>query len=288
MRRFIHFISISILLVSCEDVIDLDLDTAEKELVIDARIDWQKGESIAYPVVDLSYTTSYFGKENSPAIADATITLKTASTTHTLTLWDGTSTLTSEIGTLKGGSRYVLASGITPKIGETYELSIKVNNKEYHAKAKMLEAPVIDPKRIVQKENSGLAGDQIELKVYFDGIDDKVANAYLVHLENPQDTKQNRYGTLDNNYIANNKFYFTTFAVFSDLKAGDKVDFTLYRISPEYKEYIDFVLRDIRGGGSFTIPARFHGNIINTANPKDNPLGAFRVSQYSKLTYTIK
>ena len=133
MRRFIYFISISTLLLSCEDVIDLDLDTAEKELVIDARIDWQKGESIAYPVVDLSYTTSYFGKENSPAIADATITLKTASTTHTLTLWDGTSTLTSEIGTLKGGSRYVLASGITPKIGETYELSINVNNQEYRA-----------------------------------------------------------------------------------------------------------------------------------------------------------
>ena len=40
--------------------------------------------------------------------------------------------------------------------------------------------------------------------------------------------------------------------------------------------------------GLFSIPNRVRGNIINRANPQENPLGAFRVAQYSKVTYTIR
>ena len=43
-------------LTSCEEVIDLKLDTAPQKLVIDAAFDWKKGEAKAYPIVDISYT----------------------------------------------------------------------------------------------------------------------------------------------------------------------------------------------------------------------------------------
>ena len=41
-------------LTSCEEVIDLKLDTAPQKLVIDAALDWKKGEIKAYPIVDIS------------------------------------------------------------------------------------------------------------------------------------------------------------------------------------------------------------------------------------------
>ena len=55
--RNIYIILLSALaLTSCEEVIDLKLDSAPQKLVIDASLDWKKGETKAYPVVDISYT----------------------------------------------------------------------------------------------------------------------------------------------------------------------------------------------------------------------------------------
>ena len=44
------------LFTACEKVIELDLDTQEKELVIDAHIDWEKGATGQEQTILLSYT----------------------------------------------------------------------------------------------------------------------------------------------------------------------------------------------------------------------------------------
>ena len=128
--RNIYIILLSALaLTSCEEVIDLKLDSAPQKLVIDASLDWKKGETKAYPVVDISYTEAYFGDTPSPAIDNAIVKIKAHTQTQTqeyqLSLWDGTSTITTDnVATLKGGSRYVFPAGITPELGKDYELII--------------------------------------------------------------------------------------------------------------------------------------------------------------------
>ena len=232
-------------LTSCEEVIDLNLDTAPKKLVIDAALDWKKGETKAYPIVDISYTEAYFGETHSPAIDNAVVKIVSGTQTYSLTLWDGTTTITSDnLNELKGGSRYVFPAGITPELGKDYELIVELDGQTYTAKDKMLEAPVVPSDRIVQKENGGFLKDRKELRFYFDGINDGVANAYLLKLSQSNISKT-VYGTLDDNYIANNKFFFVTIGVDNDKKLNkdDVVNIILYRIHPQYKEFVQMLVR---------------------------------------------
>ena len=277
-------------LTSCEEVIDLKLDTAPKKLVIDAALDWKKGEAKAYPIVDISYTEAYFGETHSPAIDNAVVKIVSGSQTYSLTLWDGTTTITSDnLNKLKGGSRYVFPAGISPELGKDYELIIELNGQTYTAKDKMLEAPIIPSNKIVQKENGGFLADRKEVRFYFDGINDGVANAYLLKLSQSNISKT-VYGTLDDNYIANNKFFFIMAGVDNDekLNKGDVVNVILYRIHPQYKEFAQMIVQISRGQNPFAIPTRPIGNIVNTTNKRENPLGAFRVAQYTTLQYTVK
>lgn len=277
-------------LTSCEEVIDLNLDTAPKKLVIDAALDWKKGEAKAYPIVDISYTEAYFGETHSPAVNNAVVKIVSGTQTYSLTLWDGTTTITSDnLNKLKGGSRYVFPAGISPELGKDYELIIELNGQTYTAKDKMLEAPVIPSNKIVQKENGGFLADRKEVRFYFDGINDGVANAYLLKLSQSNISKT-VYGTLDDNYIANNKFFFIMAGVDNDekLNKGDVVNVILYRIHPQYKEFAQMIVQISRGQNPFAIPTRPIGNIVNTTNKRENPLGAFRVAQYTALQYTVK
>ena len=277
-------------LTSCEEVIDLNLDTAPKKLVIDAALDWKKGEAKAYPIVDISYTEAYFGETHSPAIDNVVVKIVSGSQTYSLTLWDGTTTITSDnLNKLKGGSRYVFPAGISPELGKDYELIIELNGQTYTAKDKMLEAPIIPSNKIVQKENGGFLADRKEVRFYFDGINDGVANAYLLKLSQSNISKT-VYGTLDDNYIANNKFFFIMAGVDNDekLNKGDVVNVILYRIHPQYKEFAQMIVQISRGQNPFAIPTRPIGNIVNTTNKRENPLGAFRVAQYTTLQYTVK
>ena len=277
-------------LTSCEEVIDLNLDTAPKKLVIDAALDWKKGEAKAYPIVDISYTEAYFGETHSPAIDNAIVKIVSGIQTYSLTLWDGTTTITFDnLNELKGGSRYVFPAGITPELGKDYELIVELDGQTYTAKDKMLEAPVVPSDRIVQKENGGFLKDRKEVRFYFDGINDGVANAYLLKLSQSNISKT-VYGTLDDNYIANNKFFFIMAGVDNDekLNKGDVVNVILYRIHPQYKEFAQMIVQISRGQNPFAIPTRPIGNIVNTTNKRENPLGAFRVAQYTALQYTVK
>ena len=277
-------------LTSCEEVIDLNLDTAPKKLVIDAALDWKKGEAKAYPIVDISYTEAYFGETHSPAIDNAIVKIVSGSQTYSLTLWDGITIITSDnLNKLKGGSRYVFPAGISPELGKDYELIIELNGQTYTAKDKMLEAPVIPSNKIVQKENGGFLADRKEVRFYFDGINDGVANAYLLKLSQSNISKT-VYGTLDDNYIANNKFFFIMAGVDNDekLNKGDVVNVILYRIHPQYKEFAQMIVQISRGQNPFAIPTRPIGNIVNTTNKRENPLGAFRVAQYTTLQYIVK
>ena len=72
------------------------------------------------------------------------------------------------------------------------------------------------------------------------------------------------------------------------LNKGDIVNVTLYRIYPQYKEFVQMLIRLSEGQGPFTIPTRPIGNIVNKGNSRENPLGGFRVAQYTTLQYTVK
>ncbi len=58
--------------ISCEDVISVDLDTAAPRLVIDASIDWIKGTPGNEQKIVLSTTTGYYSSDF-PTVSGAEI-----------------------------------------------------------------------------------------------------------------------------------------------------------------------------------------------------------------------
>jgi len=49
------------------------------------------------------------------------------------------------------------------------------------------------------------------------------------------------------------------------------------------------IIQNTQQGGPFqTTPANLSGNMINTTNPENYPLGYFRVSEISEILYKVK
>ena len=295
-KKYITFLvaiwSVSLFFTSCEQVIDLDLDTQEKQIVVDAYIYWEKGQNKAFPIVKLTYSMPFFSENSPEKISNAIVKLKTSSNQE-YQLIEATQLTQSFTGIPTDPKGfYIYEQGITPVLGEEYTISIESNGKHYISKAKMKEVPQINLNRVIQKENAGIFKDQIELKFFFDAAPNE-ETAFFVVSKGSRD-KRESYFSLDSQLLSNGKYFFTLTGLDEKYQKGDVVDIVLYRISLEYKQIIDLLIRNAtntgtRGrGGIFTIPNRIYGNVINTENPKENPLGAFRVSQYTKVSYTIK
>ena len=74
MRKLVFLIVFftSLFFTSCEEVVDVDLDTAPPKLVIEAAITWEKGTSGKQQVIRLTSTTGYF-EDVIPAVSNAVI-----------------------------------------------------------------------------------------------------------------------------------------------------------------------------------------------------------------------
>jgi hypothetical protein len=131
--RLICFISCIIILVSCEEVIKVGLNSSEPVFVVEAAI----GEDTV-ALVRLTRTADYFSNEEPPTIDDATVKIT-----------DG---FFSEELIFKGNGYY---SGKTIKgiTGRTYGIEILSDNKVYNGTSYMYHKPLIESIDFV-KDNS--------------------------------------------------------------------------------------------------------------------------------------
>jgi hypothetical protein len=72
------------------------------------------------------------------------------------------------------------------------------------------------------------------------------------------------------------------------LKIGDKVTVSHYGISKEYYNYINILVSISGGNGGGPFPPATVGNIINTTNADNYPLGYFSLSEADTRNYTIQ
>lgn len=253
--------------LSCEDVVEVDLQESEPRLVIEASIIWDKGTSGNDQVIYLTQTTPYFDSGISPA-EDAIIEILSS---------------TGEIFKFTEENPGVYVNyNFSPELNKEYQLHILYNNEEYTATESMV--PVVDFEEVTQNLNGGFSGKDIELKAYFNDPP-IIPNYYLfrflfedleLQISNDEFTNGNR-----------------TFAYYSneDLEIGDQVNFEIQGISKSYYEYL-YILSSQAGennGGPFqTQPTTVRGNIINETNLSNFAFGYFRLSQASKIDYTIQ
>lgn len=268
---FFFIIIASILLVSCEDVIDVKLNTAPPKLVIQGTINWQKGTSGNQQRIKLTTTTDYFSNVI-PIVSGATVQVTNSSNVVFVFIE-------------KPNSGEYICSNFVPVINETYTLTISNKGQIYTATETL--QPVAPITKIVQKNNTGFTGKEIEIKAFYNDPAN-TANYYLYKYVYSSQVKSNLYVDQDD-FFDGNEFF--SLSQNEELKTGDKIEITHYGISKAYYNYMSVLvsIAGNNGGGPFqSPPATVRGNIINTTDKANYPLGYFALNEIDVRNYTVE
>jgi len=256
---------------SCEEVVNVDLDTAAPRLVVEANIIWIKGSSGNAQKIKLTTTTGYY-ETKIPIVTGATIFIKNSENR----IFNFTEIPnTGEYG----------CTDFVPKIGETYTLTI-INKGETYTATETFQAlaPIT---RIEQNNEGGFTGKDIEIKAYFN--DPANANNYYLYRYEYSNQVSVQYNVDDDKFFQGNEFF--SLSQKEDLKKGDVIELAHFGISKQYYNYMN-ILIGIMGnnsGGPFqTPPATVRGNISNSTNPKNYPLGYFSLGEADLRRYVVQ
>lgn len=257
--------------IACEDVVNIELDTAPAKLVIDASLKWEKGTTGNEQTIKLTTTTDFYAT-TIPVASGAVVFVR-----------DENGNQFDFIET-PGTGNYVCTNFISA-INRNYTLTVIYNGQTYTASEKLIAVPTIDS--VEQNNNGGFTGSEIEVKFFFqdNGIDD---NFYLTQFNTSYRLLPD-YDVIDDEFFQGNQM----FGLYSneDLKTNDQIQFTLHGISERYYNYMNVLLgiAGTNGGSPFqTPPATVRGNIINQTNFDNFALGYFSVSETDQQTYIVQ
>ncbi|VXB71053.1 conserved hypothetical protein [Flavobacterium sp. 9AF] len=274
MIRIIIKLSIAIIafitFLSCEDVVNIDLDTASPRLVIDAAIKWEKGSVGNNQIIRLTKTGGYYDSQT-PIASGATVFITHNGNTYNFIENPGT-------------SEYI-CTNFNPVINDTYTLTVVYEGQTYIATDQLYATP--DITSIEQTVISGFGGeDNIEIKFFYqdNGAED---NFYLIGFKNTAIAFP-EYGVVDDEFFQGNQMFGL---YIDDLKSNDELVLSLQGISSRYSNYMDKLLNiaGTDGGNPFTTaPATLRGNIINQNNPDNFPFGYFSLGEVDTENYTVQ
>ncbi|WP_242203683.1 DUF4249 domain-containing protein [Aestuariivivens insulae] len=271
MKKILYIALLSLSLLACEDVIDVDLQTGEPKLVIDAALNWVKGTNGNFQMIKLSLTAPFFDDEIPPA------------TGATVSVTDNFNNTFNFIEQEQNG--IYLNDSFIPEINRVYNLTVVYNNETYTASEQLM--PVASIEFVEQNDNGGFSGNETEIQAYYtdpEGVD----NYYLFEFINTS-TNLASLEVYDDEFTDGNQI----FAFHSDenLEPNDKLEIRNYGISKRFYEYMNILLQqtDEESGDPFEVqPATVRGNCINITNPERYPLGYFRASEIATFIYTVK
>ena len=255
------------LFLSCEEVVEVELQENTPRLVIEASLLWEKGTPGNDQIIRLSLTAPFFEDELPPATGAAVIVYDQ----------DGREFKFEEIAPGIYRNEQFITSFNT-----IYELVIEYNSETYTATEEFTPTPSLE--FVEQRSDGGFGGDETELRVFFNDPPE-VDNYYLFRFLHEDLSIQIYEDEFTNGNL--------TFAYFTNdhLEPGDEVWFEIQGISRRFYEYM-FILRSQsgnNGGGPFqTQPTTVRGNVVNTTNPGNFAFGFFRLSETDYLSYIIE
>lgn len=272
MKKYtILFLFVSLLFISCEDVVDVNLDIAPPRLVVEASINWLEGTNGNEQIIKLSTTTGYFSN-TIPKVSGAIVYI-TNSTSQQFDFVEET-----ELGIYK-------CNNFIPVINEEYTLTVVYLNQIYTSTEKLLDTPLVT--RVEQDNEGGIIGDEIEVKFFFDDLQNET-NFYLLKIDDPYKVIP-EYGVIEDRFFQNNEMFGLYFS--EELVSGDELKFTLKGISENYFNYMNILLAQTgsAGAGPFSTPtSTVRGNVVNQTEFDNFALGYFRLSKMEVVDYTIE
>lgn len=252
-----------LLLWSCEDPIDITLPAYEKRVVIDAMLWRPISANTGTLEVILSHTTDFYNNDM-PYIENANVSLSTQNVTYTVQ--ENTN------------GRYIIED-IPVSLNSIYNLSVVIEDVTYTASESLVLSTPID--NITQGEETLFSGKETEAIVQFTDLPEE-GNFYLMD-----------FG-YNNLFVTRDEFYNNqqlTFSFFYDeyFPKNTPTPIYLMGVDKAFYTYMQILISHAGqdGGGPFaTAKSTLRGNIKNTTNPDDFPLGYFRVVERDTFVFT--
>ncbi|TCK64742.1 uncharacterized protein DUF4249 [Winogradskyella wandonensis] len=271
MKRILAIIILFIVITSCEDVIEVDLNEAPPRLVIDAGINWFKNTFGNEQSIRLSLTAPFFDEDVQPANGAI------------VSISDNNGNIFNF--TEDGNSGIYRNDTFIPVIDGVYTLVVIYNNETYTATETLKSVASID--FIEQKDDGGFLGEDIELKAFYTdpaGVENYYFFEFISDIPAVPTLEVYEDRFTDGNQI----FGFYTE---EDLEPGDIVTIRNYGVTERFYNFMFTLLQQgsEEGGGPFeTQPATVRGNCINQTNADNFPFGYFRLSEVDEVIYTIQ
>lgn len=280
MKNYIIKNSIFALLIltfaSCTDVINVTVPNAGARLVVEASINWEKGTTGSTQTIKLSTSTAYFDKNTDKPATGAKVTVTKKDT--------GTQFIFAD----QNNGMYT-TTNFVPEVNASYDLSIIYKGKTYVATETLVG--VVPIKKVEQEVRSDFGGgQQVRVKTFYDDPVNET-NYYLAEFQQgnfPLTSLKVR-----NDQFTNGNESFIGYYHDDENETKVKINIKLYGISKRFHNYIEQLLlqsgAEGRRGGPFeTTPAQLKGNCKNINDPNEEVLGYFRLSEFSKVSYTVK
>ncbi|WP_271783097.1 DUF4249 family protein [Aquimarina algiphila] len=276
MRKVIYIAFGILFFMSCEDVVDIDVPEGEPKLVIDASLEFvtQTDGSLRLENEEIKLTMSApFFDENTPTVSDATIYI----TNLTFDFIYNFDELSFEPGT------YIPSNGsFLWDFESDYELTVIHNNETYKATTKIIPSVPID--NVIQGDGTLFEGNEIEIEVSF--TDDGNRDDFYLF-----DFDFSLFLPSEDRFYQGKSFKFSYFYENPEEVEGREITIKILGIDQRYFNYSSILIEQSEqdGGNPFQAPpAVLRGNIINTTNSDNYPLGYFNLSETYSFPFTIQ
>jgi hypothetical protein len=266
-NKILALIICSLILGSCQKVINLDLNSADPKYVIEAEL--QEGTQDFK--VKITQTSNYFNNEAPTKITNAQVTLQKSNEAPLLLV--------------NSNDGYYFATNYIGVSGELYKLNVTINGETFQARSFMPNAVILDSIEIEKLGKGPFGGNKEDeyrlFCIYKDPVLD--VNFYKVNtlIDGMPNENADNLIVLDDRLTNGNK---VRFPIFSDrFKLNDIVEVQLKSIDQDTYNFFN-TLGTIVGGSS-------NGNAAPT-NPSSNwsngALGYFGATSVSVKKVQIK
>jgi hypothetical protein len=269
MKKSALLLYCSIFFFSCEEVVEIEVPKGEPKLVIEALFEvyFDDVPVTANTVVKLRLSAAYF-EEEIPLVTNAIVTLEDLSNNTVIRFEDED---------LDGN--YIPTTTFIPEDNITYEISITFNNEVFKGKATKTKTPRYI--NVEQGTKTLFTGKETEVKVEFPD-DETQQNYYLF------DFTKNLYLSIEDRFFNGSDYNFSFFYQEDEIEIPSDVTIKMAGVTKDYYTYFRVLTSQSgqSGGGPFqTTPSSLLGNIVNTTNTENFPLGYFHISETD--TYTL-
>ncbi|MBM4187530.1 MAG: DUF4249 domain-containing protein [Gemmatimonadetes bacterium] len=281
MRRWIPLLPV---LAGCTRVVSLEVDSGPTRLVVEGRIELRPGDGGGRQTILLTTTDRFDAIGPLPPATGATVVVQD----------DQGRQFVFSPSPIAGNPAYI-TTGLTPRVGGRYLLTIDYQGERYRAEHQLLAPPPLDS-LYFRYEDAGLAQGDSGFRAVIDYTDPAgVKNYYLWELLVDGERRiavdpGNRF-----RIISDDRFYdggeVKGYQPYDEevVEPGQVVTIRQLALSEAGFRY-HFVLfeQTTGGGGPFsTPPTSVRGNVVNLTDPARYPLGFFFATQVAERSAVV-